>query len=130
MLRRLCRAKIHRATVTASRPDYEGSIEIDESLMNSAGLLEHEVVLVANIANGARFETYVIRGPKNSGTIGLNGAAARLGVSGDKLIIMSIGWMTEAEARRLKPKFILVNHQNKVVDVRSGVKHGPVDSEI
>lgn len=130
MLRRLCRAKIHRATVTTSRSDYEGSIEIDESLMQAAGLLEHEMVLVANIANGARFETYVIKGPKNSGAIGLNGAAARLGVPGDKLIIMSTGWMSEAEAKRLKPKFILVNHQNRVVDVRTGVKHGPIDTTI
>jgi len=130
MLRRLCRAKIHRATVTASRLDYEGSIEIDESLMKAAGLLEHEVVLVANIANGARFETYVIKGPKNSGVMGLNGAAARLGVPGDKLIVMSMAVMSEAEARRLKPRFILVNHQNRVVDVRTGVKRGPIDSSI
>jgi aspartate 1-decarboxylase len=130
MLRRLCRSKIHRATVTASRADYEGSIEIDETLMKAAGLMEHEVVLVANIANGSRFETYVIKGPRNSGVIGLNGAAARLGIAGDKLIIMSVGWMSEAEGRRLKPKFILVNHQNKVVDVRTGVKHGPIDTTI
>lgn len=130
MLRRLCRAKIHRATVTASRPDYEGSIEIDQTLMQAAGLLEHEVVLVANIANGARFETYVIKGPKNSGVIGLNGAAARLGVPGDKLIVMSIAWMSEAQGRKLKPKFIQVNHQNKVIDVRSGVKRGPIDARV
>ena len=130
MLRRLCRAKIHRATVTASRSDYEGSIELDETLMRAAGLLEYELVLIANVANGARFETYVIKGPKNSGVIGLNGAAARLGVPGDKLIIMSIAWMSEAEARRLKPKFILVNHENKVVETRSDVKHGPIDTTI
>ena len=62
MLRRMCRAKIHRATITASRLDYEGSIEIDQNLMDAAGLLEHEVVLVANLANGHRFETYCIKG--------------------------------------------------------------------
>jgi len=130
MLRRLCRSKIHRATVTASQSEYEGSIEIDETLMKSAGLLEFEMVLVANVANGARFETYVIKGAKNSGVIGLRGAAARLGVPGDKLIIMSIGLMSEAEARKLKPRFIQVNHQNKVVDVRSVVKRGPIDASI
>jgi aspartate 1-decarboxylase len=128
MLRRLCRSKIHRATVTASQPDYEGSIEIDETLMKAAGLLEFEIVLVANIANGARFETYVIKGRKNSGVIGLRGAAARLGTPGQKLIIMSVALMSEAEARKLKPKFIQVNDQNKIIDVRSVVKDGPVDA--
>src|SRR5262245_39531453 len=130
MLRRLCCAKIHRATVTASRADYEGSIEIDESLMKAARLLEHDVVLVANIANRSRFETYVFKSRKDSGVIGLNGAAARLGIAGDKVIVMSTGWMSEAEARRLRPRFVLVNHQNKVIDVRSGVKHGPIDTNL
>jgi aspartate 1-decarboxylase len=124
MLRRMCRAKIHRATVTASRLDYEGSIEIDETLMKAAGLLEYEVVLVANIANGARFETYVIKGPADSGVIGLNGAAAHLGKPGNKLIIMSNGWMTEAKARKMKPRFIQVDHKNRVYDVRSDVHRG------
>ncbi len=127
MLRRMCRAKIHRAGVTASRPDYEGSIEIDETLMKAAGLLEHEVVLVANVANGARFDTYVIKGAANSGVIGLNGAAARLGNPGDKLIIMSTVWVTEAEAKKLKPKFIQVDHKNRIFDVRSQVKRGPLE---
>lgn len=130
MLFRLCRSKIHRATITSARTDYEGSIEIDEALMKAAGLFEHELVIVANVANGARFETYIIKGPKNSGVIGLNGAAARLGVPGDKIIVMSVGWMNEAEARRLKPRFVLVNHENKVMEIRSGVKHGPIDERI
>lgn len=129
MLRRMCRAKIHRAAVTASRLDYEGSIEIDESLMKAAGLLEYETVMVANVSNGARFETYVIKGPEDSGVIGLNGAAARLGVPGDKLIIMSIAWMEEAAARALKPRFILVDHQNKISDVRSVVQRGPLETK-
>ena len=127
MLRRMCRAKIHRAAITASRLDYEGSIEIDEALMNAAGLLEHEMVLVANVATGHRFETYVIKGPRNSGVIGLNGAAARLGTPGDKLIIMSVAWMSEADAKKLKPRFIQVDHQNRVCDVRSQVHRGPLD---
>ena len=96
--------------------------------MKAAGLLEYEIVLVANVANGSRFETYVIKGPKNSGIIGLRGAAARLGEPGNKLIIMSIALMSEAEGRKLKPKFIQVNSQNKIIDVRSAVKNGPVDT--
>jgi aspartate 1-decarboxylase len=121
MLRRLCRAKIHRATITQSRIDYEGSIEVDEALMKEAGLLEHEMVLVANIANGQRFETYVIKGRANSGVIGLNGAAARLGNVGDKVIIMSVAWLTEKEAKSLKPAFIQVDEKNRAIAIRSSV---------
>lgn len=121
MLRRICRAKIHRATVTASRVDYEGSIEVDEALIEAAGILEHEMVLVANVANGHRFETYVIKGRRDSGVISLNGAAAHLGKPGDKVIIMSVAWMEDAEARALKPQFILVDDKNRVAAVRHGV---------
>jgi aspartate 1-decarboxylase len=124
MLRRMCRSKIHRATITSSRLDYEGSIEIDHALMEAAGIFEHEMVLVANLSNGRRFETYVIRGPRQTGVIGLNGAAARLGLIGDKIIIMSVGWMSDSEARKLKPRFIQVDHKNRVVDVHIGVKRG------
>jgi aspartate 1-decarboxylase len=128
MLRRMCRAKIHRATITASRLDYEGSIEIDQALMEAAGLFEHEMVLVANLSNGERFETYVIKGARHSGAVGLNGAAARLGVPGDKIIVMSVAWMDEAAAQKLKPKFIQVDSKNRVADVRAGVKHGRVST--
>jgi aspartate 1-decarboxylase len=124
MLRRMCRAKIHRATITASRLDYEGSIEIDFELMRAAGLFEHEMVLVANLANGNRFETYVIKGEANSGVIGLNGAAARLGSPGDKVIIMSVAWMDEAAAQKLKPQFVQVDAQNRIVATRNGVTRG------
>src|SRR5688572_15429713 len=115
MLRRMCRAKIHRATITSSRIDYEGSFEIDEALLNAADIAENEMVLVANLSNGERFETYVIKGEKNSGTIGLNGAAARLGIPGDKIIVMSVGWLSEEESRSLKPKFVQVDDKNRVV---------------
>lgn len=128
MVRRMCRAKIHRATITASRLDYEGSIEVDQALMDAAGILEHEMVLVANLSNGERFETYVIKGGRNTGVIGLNGAAARLGVPGDKIIIMSVAWLDDAGAKKLKPKFILVDPRNRVLDVRRGVKYGRVDA--
>ncbi len=117
----MCRAKIHRATITASRLDYEGSIEVDETLMNAAGIFEHEMVLVANLANGHRFETYVIKGRKNSGVIGLNGAAARLGSPGDKIIVMSVAWLDDVAAKKLKPQFVQVDANNRVLATRNGV---------
>lgn len=129
MLRRMCRAKIHRATITASRLDYEGSIEVDQALMDSAGIFEHEMVLVANLANGHRFETYVIKGARNSGAIALNGAAARLGSPGDKVIIMSVAWLDDSAAKKLKPKFIQVDAKNRAVEMRAGVKRGPIFSQ-
>lgn len=121
MLRRMCRGKIHRATITHSRLDYEGSIEVDSNLMKAAGILENEMVLVANLANGNRFETYVIKGKAGSGIIGLNGAAAHLGKPGNKVIIMSVAWMTEPEAKKNQPKFVKVDAANRVAGVRAGV---------
>lgn len=121
MLRRMCRAKIHRAKVTHARIDYEGSIEIDEALMEAAGVLENEMVLVANLENGNRFETYVIRGKRNSGVVGLNGAAARLGNPGDLLIIMSVAWIEEGEAKIVRPKFVDIDSENRLLSVREGV---------
>jgi aspartate 1-decarboxylase len=120
----MCRGKVHRATITASRLDYEGSIEIDQNLLDAAGILEHEMVLVANLANGQRFETYAIKGPRGSGSISLNGAAARLGAPGNKVIIMSVAWMSESLARKLKPKFVQVDAKNSPVATRSGVVRG------
>ena len=121
MLRRMCRAKIHRATVMASQLDYEGSIEVDEMLMEAAGIYEHEMVLVANINNGNRFETYVIKGKRNSGMISLNGAAARLGDVGHKIIIMSVAWIPDTECKKLKPQFVQVDARNRVLDIKSKV---------
>jgi len=114
MLRRIVRAKIHRAAVTESRLDYEGSIQVDEALLEAAGILEHELVQVANISNGERFETYVIKGPRNSGAVGLRGAAARLGAPGDLIIIFSVALMEEEEAKKLKVRFVYVDDKNRV----------------
>jgi len=119
MLRRICRAKIHRATVTFSRLDYEGSIEIDSALMEAAGRYEYEMVPVANFSNGERFETYVIKGKKNSGVVGLNGAAARLGIPGDQVIIMSEAWVEDSVASRSKLKAVQVDRRNKIVSRKS-----------
>lgn len=114
MMRRFCRSKIHRAVVTHSHLEYEGSIEIDQTLMEAAAIEEYEMVLVANLSTGERFETYVIKGRRNSGVIGLNGAAARLGLPGDKLIIMAIALVGEGEPP-IAPRFIRVDEKNRVL---------------
>ena len=102
MQRIMLKSKIHRAIVTEADLDYEGSITIDEELMEKADLLENELVQVVNINNGERFETYVIKGERGSGTIGLNGAAARLAEPGDLVIIISYALFSEGEYRGSK----------------------------
>jgi len=111
----LCRAKIHRATVTEANLDYEGSITIDKDLVDAAGLLPYEMVQVLNVNTGARLETYVIVGPAGSGVICLNGAAARLGAKGDKVIIIASGWFSPDEARFFKPAIVHVDANNKIL---------------
>ena len=91
MLRRLMKSKVHRATITSADLHYEGSLTLDEDLMDAADLLEHEEIQVVNVNNGARFSTYVIPGARGSGTVQLNGAAARLGMPGDLVILISYG---------------------------------------
>jgi aspartate 1-decarboxylase len=115
MLLKVLRGKIHRATITAASVDYVGSITIDRDLMDAAGLREHEAVLVADLSNGQRFDTYVIEGPRGSGTICVNGAAANLVTVGDLVIIMAFGYMDEAEAARVKARIIVVDEANRVV---------------
>lgn len=115
MLVTLCRAKIHRATITEANLDYEGSIAIDKKLMATAGLLAFEKVQVVNINNGSRLETYVIEAKAGSGTICLNGAAARLGVVGDKVIIIAYGHFSPEEAQKFKPIFVHVDSNNRVI---------------
>ena len=103
-----------------------GSVTIDEALLEASGILPNEKVQIVNNNNGARLETYVIRGEKNSGVICLNGAAARLVQPGDKVIIIAYGIMTQEEALRFKPAVVMVNNQNQIVDVRRGEKHGEI----
>jgi aspartate 1-decarboxylase len=114
MLRTLCKSKIHRATLTQTDLNYEGSITIDEALMESADLLPYEKVQVVNVNTGGRFETYVIAGERGSGVIGLNGAAARLGAVGDLIIIISYAQYTEDEARALTPIKVFVDERNRI----------------
>jgi len=115
MLISVCKSKIHRATITESNLDYEGSITIDSDLMEAAGLIEYEKVQVANVSNGERLETYVITGAPGSGVICLNGAAARKGNQGDIIIIIAYGLIHKDEAASFKTQIVKVDGNNKAV---------------
>lgn len=115
MLRLMLRSKIHRATVTESNLNYEGSITIDETLMQAAGILPYEQVMISNINNGERFETYVIPGARGSGTVCLNGPTARKGVVGDKIVIFCYEYYNEEELKRFKPSIVKVDEKNRRV---------------
>lgn len=121
MMRWMCKSKIHRATVTEARLDYEGSIAVDEALLDAADIVPYEMVQVLNINNGQRFETYAIPVKRDSGTVCLNGAAARLGVAGDKVILISTCVVSEADVPSLSPKVIFVNEKNKIVRGKKAV---------
>jgi aspartate 1-decarboxylase len=109
----ILKSKIHRATVTQSSIDYEGSITIDADLMKACGLLPYEKVLVSNITNGSRLETYAIKGEPKTGIIGLNGAAAKLGKVGDKVTIMSFASFSLAQANKFHPKIVVLDEFNR-----------------
>jgi aspartate 1-decarboxylase len=109
------RSKIHRAVVTRADLNYEGSITIDEVLLEEAGLLPFEAVHVWNINSGARLETYALPAPRNSGEICLNGAAARMVQCGDLVIVASFGWMDEDEARNYIGRVVTVDSQNRPI---------------
>jgi aspartate 1-decarboxylase len=109
------KGKIHRAHVTQADLHYEGSISIDRTLIEAAGFLVNERVDIYNIDTGARFSTYVIEAAEGSGTIGLNGAAARLAMLGDKVIIVSYANFDAAEARDFRPRVVLVDQKNKKI---------------
>jgi len=111
---RMCKSKIHRATVTDADLNYEGSITIDSTLISASGLRPHEMVQVFNIATGARIETYVIEGEADSGIICLNGAAARHFAPGDLVIIIAVAIMEPEEAESHIPQIILVDDKNKI----------------
>ena len=113
MLLTLLKGKIHRATVTQCDLHYEGSISVDAGLLERAGILPHEQVDVLNINNGERFTTYAIAAPAGSGTIGINGAAARRAQKGDLVIIVAYARMDEAEARSFQPRVLMVDSNNK-----------------
>jgi len=124
MLLNMLKGKIHCATVTEANLAYMGSITIDEELMEKAGILPNERVQVVDNNNGARLETYTIPGPRGSGVICLNGAAARLAQPGDIVIIMAYSLFTEEEAKTHKPKVVMVDDQNKIKEIREVEYHG------
>lgn len=124
MMLNLLKGKIHCATVTEANLQYMGSITIDEELMEQAGILPNERVQVVDNNNGARLETYTIPGPRGSGVICLNGAAARCAQVGDVVIIMAYAFFTEDEARAWKPKVVMVDAENKIKEVRHVEYHG------
>lgn len=115
MQRIMMKSKIHRATVTGLELDYEGSIAIDENLLEAADILPGEQVQVLNLNNGERFITYAIRGTRGTGEMMLNGPAARLAVKGDIIIVVTYANVDEAEAKTFKPNVVLVDSQNKAV---------------
>ena len=114
MLRTLCKSKIHRATVTDADLNYAGSITVDPDLLDAADIREYEHVHVANVNNGARFETYAIAGKRGSGEIVVNGAAARLVQRGDLVIIMCFSTYDESEARAFTPRLVFVDAANRI----------------
>jgi aspartate 1-decarboxylase len=115
MLVTVLKSKIHRATITDANLDYVGSITIDADLIRRAGLVPWEKVLVANISNGERFESYVIEGEKGNGVIALNGAAARKGEVGDIVIILAFGHIEKEQAAEFKPFVVHVDKNNKPI---------------
>lgn len=118
MQRTLLLAKIHNCTLTAANLDYVGSISIDQLLLDAAGILPFEQVQVVNVNNGQRLMTYAIPAPAASGAVELNGAAARLGMAGDRVIIMTYAQLSAEEVATHAPTVVFVNDQNQLAEVR------------
>jgi aspartate 1-decarboxylase len=114
----MLKSKIHRASVTGSNINYEGSLTIAADLMDKVGLVPFEHILCSNMANGSRFETYAIPGESGSGQIVLNGAAARLGKKGHRLTIMSFTNVSKSKAKKWKPRVIVLGKGNRIVNKR------------
>ncbi|MEK8127360.1 aspartate 1-decarboxylase [Paenibacillus filicis] len=126
MFRTMLKAKIHRATVTEANLNYVGSITIDQDLLDAIDMLPNEKVQIVNNNNGARFETYIIPGPRGSRVICLNGAAARMVQPGDKVIIMSYAMMTDEAARQHVPSIAIMGDDNEIVSVLKEEIHSTV----
>lgn len=125
MERNMLKSKIHRATVTHADLHYEGSVTIDENLLKAADILENESVSIWNVTNGARFETYALRGEAGSGLICINGAAAHHASPGDLVIIASFVNMSDAEAKKHQPKLVFVDEKNCQKDIDRKEVPGP-----
>ena len=120
MLIKILKGKLYRAVVTDARPDYPGSIEIDSALMEAAGILPYESVLVADLDNGSRLETYAVAGQAGSGRVSILGAAARLIKRGDIIIVFSFGYYTPDEEARVKPRVVVLDENNRIKTANSG----------
>ena len=114
----MCKSKLHRATVTQAELFYEGSVTIDADLLDAADIVPYERIQVVNINNGSRFESYAIEGKRRSGTICINGAAARMAAVGDEIIIISYANYTEEELKSFKPTLIMLDKSNNVKDIK------------
>jgi aspartate 1-decarboxylase len=121
MQRTLLAAKLHNCTLTGANLDYVGSISIDQHLLEAAGILTYEQVQVVNINNGERLVTYAIPAPAHSGTVELNGAAARLGIKGDRVIIMTYAQFSTPELAHYKPIVVLMDAHNRITEIRYSV---------
>lgn len=126
MLRTMMKSKIHRAVVTEANLNYVGSITIDEDILDLVDMYANEKVQIVNNNNGARLETYIIPGPRGSGTICLNGAAARMVHIGDTIIVISYGLMTNEEAKSYKPKIAFMDTHNKVIQTADEELHSTI----
>jgi aspartate 1-decarboxylase len=126
----MLKSKIHRATVTQSDMHYVGSVTVDEDLMDAADLLAGERVAIVDVTNGARLETYVIPGPRSSGMIGINGAAAHLVAPGDLVILIAYGTMDEAESRRHRPRVVFVDADNRILHQGGDPAHAPAGGSL
>jgi aspartate 1-decarboxylase len=122
MRRTMLKSKVHRATITDSDLNYVGSITMDPDLLEAADILEHELVHVLDVNNGARFETYTIVGQRGSGEVKVNGAAARLVHTGDTVIVVSYATYDEAELETYEPRVVHVDRANRIVDVNATVE--------
>ncbi len=121
MQRTMLKSKIHRVTVTQSELHYEGSCAIDETLLDAADIREYQQIDIYNISNGERFTTYAIRAARNSGTISVNGAAARKAAPGDMLIIASYAVYNEVELQRYRPELVYVDERNRIKAKRDNI---------
>jgi aspartate 1-decarboxylase len=128
MLRTMLKSKIHRATVTQADLHYVGSVTVDETLMEAADLLPGEQVCIVDVTNGARLETYVIPGERDSGVLGINGAAAHLVFPGDLVILISYAQMDGAEATTYAPRVVFVDKDNRIKERGSDPGHAPEGS--
>lgn len=126
MFRTVFKSKLHRATVTEANLNYIGSITVDEDLLDAADICGNEKVQVVNNNNGARLETYAIPGPRGSGIVCLNGAAARLVQPGDRVIIITYAVIDDKEAKTFRPTVVFLDDANRIAAVKAAEKHGEI----